>query len=88
VELGGPLGEGERDALAQFLTARYRLFTVVAGRLASAEVEHPEWPLHRARLDRLDQDLLSAAGLAGTRETPVVHASPGVPVRIGRWHRT
>jgi uncharacterized protein YqjF (DUF2071 family) len=87
VELGPPLDEAERDALAHFLTARYRLFTVVAGRLAAAEVEHPAWPLHRAHLDRLDQDLVSAAGLPAPRDDPLVHASPGVPTRIGPWHR-
>ena len=87
VELGPPLDDGERDALAHFLTARYRLFTVIAGRLAAAEVEHPDWPLHHARLDRLDQDLLAAAGLPPNGEAPLVHASPGVSVRIGLWHR-
>jgi uncharacterized protein YqjF (DUF2071 family) len=87
VEWGAPLAEPERDALAHFLTARYRLFTVITGRLAAAEVEHPDWPLHRARVDRLDEDLRAAAGLPPTQEAPLVHASPGVPVRIGRWHR-
>jgi hypothetical protein len=87
VELGPPLAEEERDALAHFLTARYRLFSVVGGRLGAAEAEHPDWPLHRARLEHLDQDLLPAAGLPDPRDAPLVHASPGVPVRIGRWHR-
>jgi uncharacterized protein YqjF (DUF2071 family) len=86
-ELGRPLDDAERDELAHFLTARHRLFTVVAGRLAAAEVEHPPWPLRRARLERLDQDLLRAARLPDPRESPLVHASPGVPVRVGRWHR-
>ena len=40
VALGPPLAEAERDELAHFLTARYRLFTMVAGRLAAAEAEH------------------------------------------------
>jgi uncharacterized protein len=87
VEMDGPLAEAERDERAQFLTARYRLFTVIAGRLAAAEAEHPEWPLHRARVLHLDQDLLQRAGLPAPVGDPVVHASPGVPVRIGMWHR-
>jgi uncharacterized protein len=86
VEFGPPLDEAERDALAHFLTARYRLFTVVAGRLVAAEVEHPEWPLHGAQVRRLDQDLLPAAGLPAPDARPLVHASPGVPVRVGMWH--
>jgi uncharacterized protein YqjF (DUF2071 family) len=87
VEVGPPLAESGRDELAHFLTARHRLFTVVAGRLVVAEAEHPPWPLHSARLVRLDQDLVQAAGLPGPERAPLLHASPGVPVRIGRWHR-
>lgn len=86
VELGTPLTETGRDELAEFLTARYRLFTVVAGRLAAAEAEHPPWPLHHARLLGLKQDLLAGAGLPAPAGDPMAHASPGVPVRIGMWH--
>ncbi|WP_446215241.1 YqjF family protein [Micromonospora sp. IBHARD004] len=87
VRLGPDLEETRRDELAHFLTARYRLFTVVSGRLATAEVEHPEWPLREAELLRLDQDLLTAAGLPAPTGDPLLHASAGVPVRVGRWHR-
>jgi uncharacterized protein YqjF (DUF2071 family) len=86
VRMGPPLAEPERDELAHFLTARYRLFTAVAGRLAAAEAEHGDWPLHRATVLRLDQDLLQRAGLPAPAGDPLVHASPGVAVRIGRWH--
>lgn len=87
VQMGPPLAEAERDELAHFLTARYRLFTLVAGRLAAAEAEHRPWPLHRAEVLHLDQDLLQHAGLPAPAGDPLVHASPGVPVRIGMWHR-
>jgi uncharacterized protein YqjF (DUF2071 family) len=86
VEMGPPLAEAECDELAHFLTARYRLFTLVAGKLAAAEAEHTPWPLHRAEVLRLDQDLLRHAGLPAPAGHPLVHASPGVPVRIGMWH--
>ncbi|GAA1272802.1 DUF2071 domain-containing protein [Sphaerisporangium rubeum] len=87
VELGSPLAApGERaELLTGFLTERYRLFTVIAGRLAHAEVEHVPWPLHEARLRHLDQDLLQAASLPAPGGTPLVHASPGVRVRVGPW---
>lgn len=85
VRLGPELVESERDELAHYLTARFRLFTLVAGRPAAAEVEHPPWPLHRAELVRLDQTLLTAAGLPDPDHAPIVHASPGVPVRVGMW---
>ncbi|MEV6034806.1 DUF2071 domain-containing protein [Nonomuraea sp. NPDC052116] len=84
-ERGAPLAERERDELAHFLTARYRLFTFVAGRPATAQVEHPPWPLYRSRLIGLDQDLIQAAGLPICEKPPVLHASPGVPVRVGMW---
>lgn len=86
VLIGDPLKTTERDELAHFLTARYRLFTVVASKLVAAEVEHPEWPLHHAELTWLRQDLLGAAGLGTPAAEPLVHASPGVPVRVGMWH--
>ncbi len=85
VEVGDPLAEHERDELAHFLTARFRLYTVLAGRLASAPAVHPDWPLHHARLLGLDQDLVQAGGLPAPEGAPLVLASPGVATRIGRW---
>jgi uncharacterized protein len=87
VELGAPFDPAELGPLDHFLTARYRLWTVVAGRLAAADAEHPPWRLRRARLLDLDQDLLGAAGLPPPRGSPVLHAADGVRVRIGAWHR-
>jgi hypothetical protein len=87
MELGAPFAAAELGPLDHFLTARYRLWTVVAGRLAAAAAEHPPWSLRRARLVDLDQDLLEAAGLPPPEGMPVVHASDGVRVRIGVWHR-
>jgi uncharacterized protein YqjF (DUF2071 family) len=84
--MGPPLAEAGYDGLAHFLTARYRLFTVIAGRLAAAEAEHPPWPLCHVEVLGLDQDLLQHAGLPAPSGDPLAHASRGVPVRIGRWH--
>ncbi|NUR87759.1 MAG: DUF2071 domain-containing protein [Nonomuraea sp.] len=85
VTTGPPMTAAERDELAHFLTARHRLFSVVATRPAAAEVEHPPWPLHHARLDRLDQSLTEAAGLPDPEGPPLVYGSPGVLVRVGAW---
>ena len=87
VVVGAPFEAGELGPLDHFLTARYRLWTVIGGRLAAAGAEHPPWSLRRARLVGLDQDLLEAAGLPRCQGAPVVHASDGVRVRIGAWHR-
>lgn len=73
------------DELAELLTARYRLYTVIAGRLAAAEAEHPPWPLRRATVLSLNQNLLTAARLPAPAGDPLAHASSGMPVRIGMW---
>jgi uncharacterized protein YqjF (DUF2071 family) len=66
-----------------YLTARYRLYSRVLGRLVSVEVEHPPWPLRRAELLGLRQDVVQAAGLPAPTGPPVLHASDGVKIRIG-----
>ncbi|OLB66170.1 MAG: hypothetical protein AUI10_03405 [Actinobacteria bacterium 13_2_20CM_2_72_6] len=83
VEVGGPMPTGPLD---EFLTARFRLYSRFAGRLVTAEAGHPPWPLHRGRVTALDQNLVQAAGLPAPTEEPLVHTTPGVSVRIGRWH--
>lgn len=83
VRAGAELPEG--DELAAFLTARFRLFTRVAGRLASAEVEHPPWPLRGAEVVSLEQNLVQAGGLPEPESDPLPLFSSGVPVRVGPW---
>lgn len=73
------------DELALFLTARWGLFSSwYGGRTAFAPVEHGAWPLHRAELLDLSDDLVVAAGLPRPQGAPHVLWSPGVQVRIGR----
>jgi uncharacterized protein len=69
----------ERD---HFLTARYRLYSLKGGRLAYAQVEHEPWPLARATVLDLNQNLIEAAGLPPPRGEPVVHYSERVDVRM------
>jgi uncharacterized protein YqjF (DUF2071 family) len=83
VSVGDPLPEV--GPLDEFLTARFRLYSRFAGRLVTAEAEHPPWPLHRGRVTGLDQDLVQAAGLPAPAGEPLVHVSPGVTVRVGLW---
>jgi uncharacterized protein YqjF (DUF2071 family) len=86
-EFGPSLPDAEAGDMAFFLTARYRLYSTVAGRLVTAVAEHPPWPLRAARLRHLRQDLLRAAGFPEPSGDPIVHASEGVRVRIGMWQR-
>ena len=84
VEIGRPIPVAEVTAFEHYLTARWALFGVRRGAITFARAEHPPWPLHRAHLRAYRDDLLTAAGLPGPTGEPVVHWSPGVPVRIGR----
>src|SRR4051812_29489725 len=46
-----------------FLTARFRLYSFVLGKLTCAKVDHQPWPLRSARLIEAHQTLTVAAGL-------------------------
>jgi uncharacterized protein YqjF (DUF2071 family) len=71
--------------LEHFLTARWGLHTRAYGRTLHLPNVHPRWPLHRATLLHLDDELLTSAGLPAPTGPPVsVLYSPGVPVRFGR----
>jgi uncharacterized protein len=85
VELGEAWGGRELTTLDHFLTARYRLYSTLAGRLVAADAEHPPWSLRRVAVRQLRQDLVQAAGLPAPDHDPVLHASDGVHVRIGAW---
>jgi uncharacterized protein len=76
-----PAALTDRD---HFLTARWMLFSVLAGRLFFARAQHPPWPLHRADAVTVDDSLITAAGLPAPHGPPLMHYSPGVDVRIGR----
>src|SRR5947199_182823 len=67
-----------------FLTARFRLYSLILGKLAYADVDHPPWPLESAEVISVDQTLTQAAGLPRPEGPPLVHYSPGVHVRVAR----
>jgi uncharacterized protein YqjF (DUF2071 family) len=83
IETGDPL---EPDDLAIFLTARFRLYSVLHGRLSFADVYHEPWPFYHARASVLEQTLTDASGLASPRGSPLAQFSPGVHVKVGRLH--
>jgi uncharacterized protein YqjF (DUF2071 family) len=72
--------QSEREV---FLTARFRLYARWLGRIVCARVEHPEWPLHTARVVRLESSLVRAAGLPQPLGSPLAHFAPRVDVRAG-----
>lgn len=72
------------NELECFLTARYRLYTKLAGRLAFAQVDHAPWPLQSAAVVQLEQDVIEHSGVPAPVGGPLAHFSPGIDVRIGR----
>ncbi|MGC4807574.1 YqjF family protein [Micromonospora sp. DT233] len=82
VRVGGPIAEP--TPLEHFLTARWALHTRAYGRTLHLPNWHPQWPLHRAELLHLDDELVAAAGLPAPTGAPAsVLYSPGVPVGFG-----
>ncbi len=49
VEIGQAIDTAAVTPLERFLTCRWGLYSRSLGRVLYAPVEHPEWPLHRAR---------------------------------------
>jgi uncharacterized protein len=84
IEVGAPIAAADLGELDHFLTARFRLYSMIAGRPVAVDAAHEPWPLHRARLRRLRQNLIEAAGLPSPAGEPLLHASPGVEVRLSR----
>jgi uncharacterized protein YqjF (DUF2071 family) len=76
----------EADPLADFLTARWGMFTRRRGRTVFMPNAHEPWPLRAAELLELDDELIAAAGLPGVvdRAPDSVLFSPGVDTRFGR----
>lgn len=87
VELGEPFAPGEVSELEHRLTARWALYSAPRSGLRHARAEHEPWPLRRATVLELDDELLVAAGLPAPEGEPLVHFSPGVGVRVGWPHR-
>jgi uncharacterized protein YqjF (DUF2071 family) len=83
IRAGRPIAEP--TPLEHFLTARWGLHVRAYGRTLYLPNDHPQWPLHQATLEHLDDELATHAGIPAFSEPPVsVLYSPGVPVRFGR----
>jgi uncharacterized protein YqjF (DUF2071 family) len=71
------------DPLLEFLTARWRLYTVLARSIFEARVEHPPWRLRRARVIELEEDILQACGVPGPSGPPLAHHAAEIEARVG-----
>jgi len=74
------------DATADFLTARWALYSSRFGRTVRLPNNHAPWPLVTAELEHLDDSLLEVAGLPGIadRAPDSVLYSAGVTTWFGR----
>lgn len=81
IRIGDPVQATELDV---FVTARWGMHSRLAGRTLWTPNTHAPWPLHRAELVRLDDELLSAAGFRLDRAPDLpVRWSPGVRTQFG-----
>ncbi|HRI54857.1 MAG TPA: DUF2071 domain-containing protein [Pseudomonadota bacterium] len=82
-EIGEPLPASEPGTLQFFLAERYYLYTVDREqRLLRGQVHHKPYPLHKARVERLEESLLGAAAVSAAGELPLKLYSPGVDVEV------
>jgi uncharacterized protein YqjF (DUF2071 family) len=65
-----------------FLTARFRLFAEWRRRLFMTEISHQRWPLERAHVFELEENLVEKAGIARPAGAPLVHFAAGVDVMV------
>jgi uncharacterized protein len=84
VRIGEQILNEELTALDLFLTARWRLYTKLGGKLVVARISHAPWPLHRAQAVALADSLVAAGGYPQPDGEPHVLYSPGVSVLAGR----
>jgi uncharacterized protein YqjF (DUF2071 family) len=83
IEIGDPYPPEGLTELDHFLTARWAMFSPGRPVLHHARAFHEPWPLHRARVVRLYDELVPASGLPVPNLEPLAHYAPSVEVRIG-----
>jgi uncharacterized protein len=77
-------GQEANDPLSIHLTARFGLHTRLLGRTLYLPNTHAAWPLYRAELTALDDQLIAAAGIKVSGPPESVLYSPGVRSTFGR----
>ncbi len=90
LEVGDALVDADVTELDVFLSSRWSLYAASPrGTIVRAHVEHPAWPLQGARLERLDDELVAAAGYGELAEREPDHVRYGgdVVVRVGAPRR-
>lgn len=81
IRVAGPV---EPTPLEQWLTARWGLHACIRGRTRWVPNAHDQWPLHRAEVVGLRDDLLAASGVMPAGDRLPALWSPGVRAQFGR----
>jgi uncharacterized protein YqjF (DUF2071 family) len=85
IEKDGPVLQ--QSPLDVFLTARFRLYSTLAGRLITCVVEHPPWELRHVRITRFAESVRRTMKVEFPGSDFLSHYSRGVDTRIGRPQR-
>jgi uncharacterized protein YqjF (DUF2071 family) len=83
VKAGARFLPGELGDIDHFVTARFRLYSILRGKLSYAQIEHAPWPLAHATALKINQTLIESGGLTTPNGAPLVHYSEELDVRIG-----
>jgi uncharacterized protein len=87
--VGETLPFSQPGDLTYFLTERYALYTIDSRRnLRCCRIWHGPWPLRRAELLSLDDELVRAAGIACDQsQPPLLHHADEINMRAWRLER-
>jgi uncharacterized protein YqjF (DUF2071 family) len=80
--VGEHLGPAEPGTLEHFLVERYRFHQQRGPTLWTVEVAHQPYPLQRAHVQILEDELVGAARIRVPDTPPLVHFASGVDVRV------
>jgi hypothetical protein len=69
-------------ALDEFLAERYALYSVHGSRLVRVRVRHAPWRLREASVERCEETISRAAGVAVPDRPELARFSPGVDVEV------
>lgn len=78
----GPPEHLPRGSLGHWLTERYCLYTVWAGRVYRGEIHHAQWPLQNAEAEIATNTMAAASGIELPRSEPVLHFARRLEVLI------
>lgn len=77
-----PVPLGDKESLAEFLSARYCLYTTRENRVYRCEIHHLPWPLENAEAEIQQNTMAVAAGIALPDSSPILHFAKRLDVLI------